>query len=278
MNLFKRKFLDLPPIEHPKVINFSTPRSGSTKLLNLFHATGDLLDLSMVMVKSHPGSYNTCDLDFSTIDQRTIIICSQRKILEQVASFTRTILNKHKSFSDYIFVYSINYIITQKIWEIKILEKALTNSVNVYFIDYSYLIKSSAIDLIRNIACFYIKALGLNLTESNLSRLLNDTMRIEGLTDEYGLSFKSARKIQSQFEKDFKKFDHKTQIHGQHILDLGDNWLEDFLSRREIQGYLYYANLIDKKHQLKLKNLLLKKRKAISISYLNTVDISNLNT
>tara|TARA_Y100001968_G_C19367333_1_gene723260 strand:- start:556 stop:1389 length:834 start_codon:yes stop_codon:yes gene_type:complete len=254
----------------PYVVNFSTTRTASTKLINIFDSAAKVLDINIYCYKSHPSYYQSEKLNYSMINNNMIIVLSYRELLPQISSFIRTAaLQKRQIFSEKIFIYAINYIISELKKEKLILNQALRNKCSLYITSYDYLTNNSPEILIQDAAKILAKLSGINSYESKVRNFINNSSLFNGLVRDKGLTKQAAREIQKQYGTyDSSIYDKRTFIHGEHIADENSQWFSEFLSSNITIDHLEYINLINKKNMSKLLRLVRSKRDAKEISYL----------
>ncbi len=262
----KKVFFEAPKLDINSLINFSTQRTGSTKLLNLFEAACYILGLTVFISKSHPNSYKDIDLDFSMINDKMIILCSQRNILEQVKSYIRVFSNSNQSLNTNL-IRTINLIVKHKREERLILNKALCNGVSFCLADYNYLTKYPPNKLLRDAVEILGKSFKINSYKSIFSEFCKDKPRFNKLIAERGLTTQSAINIQKNLGEDFSLADLKTSIHGNHINTENCKSNNNFFQKELVIEQKHYSEMIYEKHISKLLKLAREKKAQGKITY-----------
>ncbi len=249
--------------------SFSTRRSGSTKLFNLFRASALLLELKTYEIKIHPNSITPELINELCKKKIDILLLSQRSLNEQIVSFSRVFNIKNKfNKTNKIYEYAKQKIIEEREQEFCILRKIIPKAVNICLARYEYInninIKNQLVDCCR----ILYNVLDLDLSLDNIKHLINSNNILEKLDYKYGLTKKSAIRIQSKYIGNFLDFDSFSQIHGGHISGEEDYFDQELLSIVSQDEYDSEAKDIDRIYKSNISNLLKQSPKNLSVYYL----------
>ena len=239
----------------PLILCFSTMRSGSTKLLNVFRAASEALEIDVLELKMHSLGYDIANLDCNNVGRDLILVSSRRKLLDQAISLARTSSwNKNKEFPKKFIPLFVNKVIEERVAEIRVLEKCLVGGVSFFSCDYSCLDLASSEELILLASNFISAALnGTNLSEVQKAIAVE---KASILSSKYALDLGKALEISTTI-KNFEEIDDFTHIHGDHISRQNDPTLLGIKRVFDEFGFAEYAEKIDSFYIRKIEDLCL---------------------
>ncbi len=252
-------------------MSFSTRRSGSTKLFNLFRASADLIDLKRYELKTHPYSYSINDIDLSGISKKIIVLISQRELISQAYSFDRVINNEgYEGKLSSSYIKSISEVLKERKAELEILKKTMIGKINVFYTNYKYITTKEVAEQLQTCLMFIGKCFDLTISKQQICNLLSGESIVQNLIIKYGLTKESACNIQQRLNNDFSLRDNYTQLHGNHI-DLIKDSEKNRLNNIYKQNYFdIYSREIDKRYNQFTLDLLRGRLDDLSISNLET--------
>lgn len=250
----------------PLILCFSTMRSGSTKLLNIFRAASEALSIDIFEAKTHSLGYDISNLNCDKVGHRLILISPRRRLLDQAISLARTSSwDKLDKFPEKFIPLILNRAIEERHAEMRILEKCLVKGISFFSCDYSYLTLSSPKELLITASNFLSIALqGSALSEKQKASIVK---QMSHLSYKYALDMGRASEI-SSFKKNFGEIDGFTHIHGNHIQRQNDPITIGIKHAFDEFGFGDYACKIDSLCSNKIINLCLGRYEQAEISTL----------